>query len=54
MKKVISISECSKCPYFAEFPAEVFDGDCSHLDAPNRTRDTRIRNKDLIPDWCPI
>ena len=52
--KTIKILECERCPYFSEFPADYFDGDCTHLDAPKRTKDTRISNKETIPNWCPL
>jgi hypothetical protein len=52
--KTIHIRECSCCPYFTEFPADYYDGDCTHNKALLKTRDTRISNKDTIPDWCPL
>jgi hypothetical protein len=52
--KTIKIKSCKGCPHFSAFPAECFEGDCSHPEAYSKTRDTRITNEDAIPDWCPL
>lgn len=48
--KTIHIRECSRCPYFTEFPADYYDGDCTKA----KIKDTRISDKYTIPSWCPI
>lgn len=53
MKKLIEITVCKKCPYYVYFPAEFFEGDCGHNGVPD-ARDSRLRNADTIPDWCPL
>jgi hypothetical protein len=54
MSPSIHIAKCAGCPYYAFFPAEYFDGECTNKESSKNTRDTRLTNKDKIPKWCPL